>query len=148
MPTATCQYCGSEFDAPQSRINIGRAKYCSRQCGNLGRIKKPQTGTCAWCGGAFEMSHPNQRFCSRSCGAKNQAASAQRICKHCGEKFTPDTPKQQFCNALCRSRSLSADRKKFLATQQEKASCYGMSFDPWAVKAANGGVSTIECPFW
>jgi hypothetical protein len=148
MPTVTCQYCGSEFEAPQSRIDIGRAKFCSRQCANAARVKKPQTGTCAWCGVAFTASHPNQRFCSQSCGAKNQALSAQRICRYCGEKFKATSPKQRFCGPLCRSRSLSADRKKFLATQQQKENCYGMSFDPWAVKATHGGVSTSECPFW
>jgi len=40
MITKKCLQCGLEFNTYQSRINIGKGKYCSRQCTFLSQVGK------------------------------------------------------------------------------------------------------------
>lgn len=73
------------------------------------------TRVCAWCGAAFESSHPRAICCSRECGqlrnrkrqnAKKYVTHEPATCPGCGVIFTPRRSDSTHCTTLCKQRDM------------------------------------------
>lgn len=103
-----CQRCGKEFYTFPSRIKVGNAKYCSRNCINgLPQIKM----ICQQCGKEFEVyncrtQNNRRKYCSNECKYEAQRNKVTRICEYCGEELvvSPSRIKLGFgryCSIRC-----------------------------------------------
>lgn len=70
MVTRICQFCGKNFEIPRYRLNEGRGKFCSRECGHhhktrpMNKIKR----ICSTCGAEFYCFPCEMRkYCSNKC---------------------------------------------------------------------------------
>lgn len=111
-----CEECGAAFQVPQSRLDKGQVRYCSRGCqtiaykarfsgeNNPAWSGRPLTSLCVKCRAAFQSdSYGNgrqQKYCSHACYSLDKLGRTAelspsykggplpRTCRHCGEVFT------------------------------------------------------------
>lgn len=129
MPTVVCQHCGKVFSIALSRIQMGKGKYCSRECMDAARHPERETKFCEWCHKPMFETHARQRYCSRSCAGYAQAAEARnheiviKKCQHCGKPFPRTSAKTRFCSQEC---------AKEFERQKRLGRGYALFEDPWA----------------
>ncbi len=120
-----CEFCESVFLALASRVDIGKAKFCSVKCQGAYRSTKGRsTITCCFCGVVFWIANykvgAGQKYCSRKCltdsGAISEWCSGNSgnktsrhavhiscTCEVCGEvRDLP--PSQAAINSCCSHR--------------------------------------------
>jgi Fe-S-cluster-containing dehydrogenase component len=64
--------CNKEFWTTQGRVDVGKDKYCSKECGYEARKKLPRQLTCKVCKKAYEYIGDSSkdyqaRYCSEEC---------------------------------------------------------------------------------
>jgi len=110
VKTFTCESCGEEFQAYQSRRK-GPRYFCTRQC----RIDNAKAKfTCKRCGTEFEVHKCDLKgthigdYCSRGCylTARREAGVQERVCENCKTKFKEFTSrvlegKGRYCSLAC-----------------------------------------------
>lgn len=99
-----CSICNDEFEGHCNK------KYCS-VCFDIkfGKI-------CESCGNWFvDRKHPNQKKCSRTCGAKPIVGNLITSCNYCGnsiERYQLEEKENYFCTAVCALLHYSKNREK------------------------------------
>jgi hypothetical protein len=109
-----CEICGTVFMGRASIVKLGKARYCSDACRNVGRSKpKPTTMKlpciCERCG-TTTMKTPSAiaagrgRFCSWACKSAAQENKVTRPCETCGDPVTRKAAAMKdrvFCSRTC-----------------------------------------------
>ena len=93
--TRECSYCGKEFVSVSAAS--GRTRFCSRECGYLGRPDARPLVACESCGREMKKLRDNQRFCSMAC----RRATRLKQCETCGTTYWRHNPNQRFCSQVC-----------------------------------------------
>jgi endogenous inhibitor of DNA gyrase (YacG/DUF329 family) len=99
-----CPVCNKEFI---QKNTVGpKRKYCSIQCHDKSRVKKPEDyQPCLQCGKPAKV-----KFCSKECRLtwqkitkRKPKITAKLICENCGNEFIPNhfSPGQKFCSRKC-----------------------------------------------
>lgn len=125
----SCQKCGATFRVPQSAVDRGRGKYCSRKCAGTGKApnrpsdlwdRLDKSGDCwIWTGPKYESGHGTMGYCGRYDGthrlawrfARGPIPEGMYVCHHCDNPAccNPDhlflgTPIESVQNAVRRGR--------------------------------------------
>lgn len=89
-----CKVCGTKFLAKHRDIELGKAKFCSKECWveykstNNAKVQL----ACETCGETFELyqsqANPQRRFCSNKCSAMSREQKVLCTCKQCGKEFS------------------------------------------------------------
>lgn len=145
MFLAKCEHCGAEFDAePKDPLRRRRKqwnRFCSRQCRNLARPKKPIPPpeyfqrACGLCGKQFDATPKRPQYDEplvycRDCTHRGRIEKARQlfvsykakhICEICGKEFT--LPKRvvrsgkhsgKFCSLRCSYKGRKAHGHEFI----------------------------------
>ena len=67
-PNCSCAFCDKKMYKKPYILKHNKFNYCSREC--LGEHRKKYKN-CERCGKSYNPKRQNQRFCSKSCAAKN-----------------------------------------------------------------------------
>lgn len=114
-----CEVCGKIFYSANTRK---RARFCSKKCMAVSYVYPEDSfelRQCAVCGKSFRaLKNGNQRFCSRSCSAKNSAQAVkkyplEKTCPICGKKFfvTAENSLKVYCSLSCAAKSRERNKK-------------------------------------
>jgi len=137
-----CAECGKKIELYPSQI--GRKKYCSKECmkkvkGYGGVIK-----VCENCGDEYKVVSARverSRFCSKKCMAEyNNYNEVQiRTCPVCGttfESLVEKSKERRYCSNSCanEARSIASQRPKVEKTEKRCAVC-GKPFEVWPSRA-------------
>lgn len=109
-----CRICGTQFTEVPARIADGRGIYCSRDCAQIGYIRRAErTGhrrvarTCQRCGAEFFalpsiVAQGGGKYCSYACRSNR----VECTCHVCGTQFTKMKSKTEgtarhYCSQVC-----------------------------------------------
>lgn len=117
----TCEVCGKKFYSANIRE---RARFCSNKCmhANYAPSKESfELRQCKFCGKKFRaLKSQSQKFCSRSCSAKNSAQAVkkyplEKTCPICGKKFlvTAENSLKVYCSRECGHKSSGLKATKY-----------------------------------
>ena len=130
-----CEVCGKVFEAYQSSIKRGHAKFCSSACQYIGLGKENSTlwtggnvdVACSECGKTvsvkrYKIDTTANIFCSRSCSGAWQSKNVYgdnvfrsaghdiRNCVVCDKEFNAkEKSKRRFCSPKCMARARKQD---------------------------------------
>lgn len=107
-----CKECGKNFRVFNSRIKMGRGKYCSKKCWKKHKLKSVFFRNCLFCKKNFKtydcrIKNNEGKFCSRKCADLGNRKGEWRECLICGNIFwgIPYHIKKQnhslFCSKSC-----------------------------------------------
>ena len=109
-----CQKCGKLFLTHISRLEIGKGKYCSREC-QYAAAKTRITKKCKQCQKPFSVFLADHKrgkgiYCSPKCQRESQKTSVEVDCQYCGKKFMtiPYNLKNgtgKYCSRECHHKS-------------------------------------------
>lgn len=116
-----CVQCGKRFEAYRSW-----QKCCSKRCTNRADIERRPEQRCELCGASFHQTNglrKEQRFCSKSCAAKQRKPKPKVLsgscrvyiidCDICGATFTARSSTTKRCSDTCRLAHQSAKVMRF-----------------------------------
>ena len=111
---AVCQRCGKEFKTYPSRVRVGKAKFCSKEC-YFASYSNKERCVCKNCGKVYYIaaSQPGKTYCSKRCMEsylRKTGAWLPRetlICEHCGKEFgSYSRANRRFCSHTCYGDSM------------------------------------------
>jgi hypothetical protein len=118
----TCCQCRCSFAVPSHKR--GPRKYCP-ECGKRRPRKKLQK-TCPQCGGTFETTRPETRFCGASCAQQARYAGERRTkrrCRTCGEAFHAVWWSRNWCCSTRCSRTWDDRCQQAIRRARRRARC-------------------------
>jgi hypothetical protein len=104
--TRECKQCRTIFPVTPTDLNVGRGKYCSKECYDEARLKVSE---CEYCEVTFKsLPSKNRRFCTPKCSTKAQYKKVKRVCIWCEKDFDTSLPTikkghGKFCTQTCRA---------------------------------------------
>ena len=116
-----CPVCGAGFEAFASRVKIGRGKFCSKACYNIGSREIRSVRRCAQCGKVVMVLPYRQKrksfLCSRTCRDQRNKTGQYVTCENqdCGKivyrsRCNLAVRKHFFCSIRCRSAVVHGER--------------------------------------
>ena len=124
MIERVCQRCGKHFYTFPSRVEVGAAKYCSRNCINgSSHIRM----ICQQCGKVYETyncrtQNGRRKYCSKECRYDAQRNKVKRVCEYCGKEFMVIPSRIKRGVARYCSRSCGGKGKTFSKEHRQKMS--------------------------
>jgi hypothetical protein len=116
----TCEVCGSGFLGRASIVKLGKARFCSEPCRNVGRSRpKPESSkvqrvalNCLRCGQGITrlpnvVASGRGRYCSDACKYAARRNREMVICETCGKAFERKQSELRwdrvYCSVPCRA---------------------------------------------
>jgi len=106
--TATCNYCGQEFDVPAGSTG----QYCTTDCRDAA-MRDGERVECDHCGDAFHAANweleEGRQFCSHQCYGASLEDRDKYECAGCGRDFSVYTTANiRYCSRACMAEDRAA----------------------------------------